>query len=298
MTAPVLADHWIQITSGELSAAIDPHGAHLSLLRDAQGRDLLWDGNPAFWSGRAPLLFPIVGMLREGHYRLGSKRYALPRHGFARNRDFEVLEASATSAALRLSADAETLSLFPFHFELEVRFTVQAATLTITVSIRNLGAGPMPASFGFHPGFRWPLPYGQPKAAHTIAFEADERGSVRRLNPDGLLSPQPHPTPIADRRLALTDDLFREDVLILDPVCSQSVTYGAPGAPRLRIAFPDTPLLGLWMKPGGDFICIEPWHGVSDPEDFKGEFTAKPGIFSVPPGGAQQISLQIELQPR
>src|SRR5271165_5613214 len=118
----------------------------------------------------------------------------------------------------------------------------------------------MPASFGFHPGFRWPLPFGQPRSAHFIEFADDEPATVRRLDQNGLLSPEHHPTPIVGRRLALDDTLFQRDVIICDEIRSRSVTYGAETGPRLRIGFQDAPFLGLWTRPGANFICIEPWH--------------------------------------
>jgi galactose mutarotase-like enzyme len=288
---------WVQISSSQLIAAIDPLGAQLSLLRDAEGRDLLWDGDPAFWTGRAPLLFPIVGTLAGGHYRLGTKHYALSRHGFARNCLFEVLEAAASTAAFRLRADESTLALYPFHFELEVRFAVQGALLTVSSTARNPGAAVLPASFGFHPGLRWPLPYGQPRAEHCITFSMEEPAPVRRLNAQGLLAPQLQATPVQQRRLPLHDDLFRTDALIFDRLRSRELRYGAAAGPQVRIAFSNTPFLGVWTKPGAPFICVEPWHGLSDPEGFAGEFSTKPGLFLVPPGGTQQMQLQIELLP-
>jgi galactose mutarotase-like enzyme len=288
---------WVQISSRELSAAVDPLGAQLSLLRDAAGRDLVWDGDPAFWSGRAPLLFPIVGALAGGRYRLGTKYYSLSRHGFARNCQFEVLEAAASTAAFRLRADESTLALYPFHFELEVRFELQGALLSVSSCVRNPGAAALPASFGFHPALRWPLPYGRPRAEHSILFAMDEPAPVRRLNAQGLLVPQSQPTPVQQRRLLLHDEMFRADALILDQLRSRELRYGAPGGPQLRIAFSNTPFLGVWTKPGAPFICIEPWHGIADPQGFTGDFSSKPGLFLVPPGGTQQLQLQIELLP-
>ena len=270
---------WISITSGELTARIDPHGAQLSSLQDRDSRELLWDGDPKVWAGRAPLLFPIVGVLAGGTYRLGPKSYALSRRGFARDKDFSVESRNPSSASLRLRADASTQQVYPFQFELDVRYELFGATLSVTTAVRNLGGTDMPASFGYHPGFRWPLPFGAPRAAHFIQFETDEPDAVRRIDAAGLLTPVGHPTPIVNRRLDLNDALFQDDVLILDRVRSRSVTYGGHEGARLRISFPGTTYLGLWTKPGAPFICIEPWHGITDPQGFAGEFSHKPGVF-------------------
>jgi len=287
---------WVSLGSGDLTAEINPFGAQLSALRDGSGRDLLWDGDPAVWTGRAPLLFPIVGMLAGGCYRLGSKVHQLPRHGFARGKLFEVTESTSATAAFRLTADEATLQVYPFHFELDVRFALEGPTLSITTYIRNVGDEEMPASFGYHPAFRWPLPYGRERSSHFIEFACDEPAPIRRLNADGLLTMERQPTPISDRRLALADVLFRDDVVIFDAIRSSSVTYGADGGPRLRISYPDTPYLGVWTKPGADFICIEPWHGLSDLVGFSGDFTAKTGVFMVAPGACKPIRVVIALQ--
>ena len=286
---------WLSISSDELTAEIDPRGAQLSVLRDRDGRDLLWNGDAGVWAGRAPLLFPIVGVLAGGSYRLGPKRYPLSRHGFARDKEFSLESSSAVAASLLLRPDASTLAVYPFQFELRTRYELHQATLSVSTEIRNLGGTDMPASFGYHPGFRWPLPYGQTRASHFVQFETDEPGAVRRIDADGLLTPTRYPTPIESRRLALTDSLFQDDVLILDQVKSRSVTYGGSEGSKLRIAFPDAVYLALWTKPGAPFICIEPWHGITDCQGFTGDFMEKPGIFVLKGGAALTAKMDITL---
>jgi galactose mutarotase-like enzyme len=286
---------WLTIGSGALTAQIDPLGAQLSTLRDSSDRELLWDGNPAFWNGRAPLLFPIVGTLRGGVYRVAGKTYALPRHGFARGRLFEVLSASSVDALLRLKADDETLRVYPFCFQLQVRFQIQGATLLVKTVLSNGGDAPMPASFGYHPAFRWPLPFGAARAQHAIEFELEESAPVRRLDSAGLVTPIQYPTPIRARRLLLDDELFEDDVVIFTAIRSQGLRYGAGTGPGIALQFPDTPYLGLWSKPGAPFICIEPWHGMADPVGFTGDFIEKPGVFIVPPGGQRELTMHVTL---
>jgi galactose mutarotase-like enzyme len=283
----------IDITSKGLSAQVDPFGAELHVLRDARGRGLLWDGDPAFWTGRAPILFPIVGTLVDGQYRLDGKAYPLARHGFARRKLFNVRHVDASSAVFQLRADAETRASYPLDFELDVGFALSDATLTLEAVIRNLSEAPMPASFGFHPAFRWPLPFGHARSAHSIQFGEPEPAPVRRIDHHGLLQPQGEPTPVVGGRLALRDELFEADALIFDHIESRYLRYGADEGPALRIDFPDTPYLGVWTKPGAGFIAIEPWHGITDPAGFKGELWRKPGIFAVEPGQARRISMAV-----
>jgi galactose mutarotase-like enzyme len=289
---------WVSLRSGNLAADINPVGAQLSRLQDDAGRDLLWDGDPAVWSGRSPLLFPIIGTLAGGRFHLGSKTYLLPRHGFARGKRFEVADSAPAAAAFRLTSDDATLKIYPFPFELEVRYALLGSALSITTRVRNTGEQPMPASFGYHPALRWPLPYGQPRAAHFIEFDCDEPAPIRRLDTDGLLTPTLHPTPVVNRRLMLADELFRDDAIIFDAIRSRGVTYGADAGPLISVSFSDTPYLGLWTKPRANFICIEPWHGLADLAGFNGDFRTKAGIFMVPPGAAVPITMTLTLQKR
>jgi galactose mutarotase-like enzyme len=286
---------WVSIRSDSLMAEIDPLGAQLSSLKTQAALDLLWNGDPKVWAGRAPLLFPIVGVLEGGTYQLGTKRYPLARHGFARGKLFSIDSASSSAAIFRLIADESSLQVYPFQFELEVRYELNAATLSVTTWIRNRGNTAMPASFGYHPGFRWPLPFGQARSSHFIEFESDEPAPARRIDSAGLLTPERYPTPIIQRRLALADSLFQDDVLIFDQINSRSVLYGSDEGPRVKIGFPDAPYLGVWTKPGAPLICIEPWHGVTDPEGFSGDFHDKPGVFVLEGGGSFCTRMDITL---
>jgi galactose mutarotase-like enzyme len=289
------AEKWIALRSPELSVEINPLGAQLSVLRDARGRDLLWDGNPAFWAGRAPILFPIVGELAGGAYRLGSESYRLSRHGFARGKLFEASALAPSEATFRLRADQSTLQLYPFVFQLDVTFAIRETTLSVVSTIRNMGTEEMPASIGYHPAFRWPLPFGQPRPAHFIEFEQEEGPSIRRLDAHGLLTAERHPTPVSGRRLVLEDALFQNDVLIFDEIRSRSVTYGADRGPRIRVSYPDASYLGVWTKPGAPFVCIEPWRGIADEAGFSGDFRRKLGVFQVPAGGTEKLHMDISL---
>jgi galactose mutarotase-like enzyme len=284
------------ISSNVLRAEIEPLGAQLFTLKDAAGRDLLWDGDPKFWNGRAPLLFPIVGALADGRYRLGDETYAMPKHGFARHRLFKRVDHTTSSVTFRLSTDSETLAIYPFQFELDVTFVVEGPNLTMAACVSNSGDVGLPASFGFHPAFRWPLPYGQRRDAHRVRFEKSELAPIRRIDPNGLIRSETYDNPIRDRDLMLRDDLFTDDVIIFDRLSSRRVSYGADVGPRLDIEFSDLPYLGVWTKPNANFICIEPWHGFADPIGFLSDFLKKPGGFIVPSGGEQRLSMTISLR--
>jgi galactose mutarotase-like enzyme len=298
MSAPSDPAGLITIATPELTARINVFGAELSTLTLAEGGELLWDGDPAFWTGRAPLLFPIVGALEHGRYRLGEATFSMAQHGFARRRLFALVAQSATSLTLRLEADAETLAQYPFHFRLDATFTVEGCSLTMAAQIANLGGEPMPASFGFHPALRWPLPGALARAGHQVRFTHDEPAPVRRLTSAGTLSLEAMPTPVRGDVLDLTDALFENDALIFDQVVSRQVSYGAPESAQLEIAYEGMPYLGIWTKPGAGYICIEPWHGIADPAGYDGDFCDKPGVFRLSPGCDRSFEMKITAKAR
>jgi galactose mutarotase-like enzyme len=283
-----------RIAAGHLSAAILARGAEpTSIAHDVAG-EVLWQAGPA-WPKHAPVLFPIVGELKNGAYTLGGKTYAMARHGFARERDFTWMETGTTACTLLLRDDERTRDLFPFPFELQIRYAIADDELVITYTVRNPGAGTLPASLGAHPAFAWPIAAGIAKDAHVLTFASDEPEPIRRLR-DNLLDPAPFPTPIHGRDLALDPSLFDADAIVMDRIHSTSVRYGAPGAPTVDIAWTGFEQLGIWSKRGGDFVCIEPWYGYASPADFDGDFTEKPGLMHVAPGEERSFEIRIRIE--
>ncbi|WAC23256.1 aldose 1-epimerase family protein [Blastomonas sp. SL216] len=287
----------VTLRSDALTATIHPLGAELWSLKDAEGRELMTDADPAFWTGHAPLLFPIVGALAGGQYRLGERSFAMAKHGFARRSGFALVEADAARALFRLEASEETRAQYPFDFRLDMGFALDGAKLAMTATIGNQGATPMPFSFGYHPAFAWPLPFGGVAEDHRVVFERDEPAPIRRLDPaTGLVAPTPQPSPVDGKVYAPVHADFEADALIWDELSSRSLTYGVPGQPQLRIDFPDTPMLGIWQKPGARYLCIEPWAGIADPLGFAGDFSDKPGVTILAPGVQQRLRMDVTLE--
>ena len=287
----------IRIASDQLSVAINPFGAELTHIEDADGRELMTDADPAYWPRHAPILFPVIGVVNQGVIRVDGTEYPMTKHGFARDLMFETARHERDHAVLQLAASNVTRAAYPFDFVLDVGFRIAGLRLTLEARIANKGDTPMPAQFGFHPALAWPLPFGEPREAHRIAFGSDEPARLRKIAKDGLIAEATRPSPLDGRELLLRDALFAEDALVWDPVASNRVTYGAAQGPVLDIDFPDTPRLGIWTRPGAHFVCIEPWHGIADAEGFTGELKDKPGVFTVPPGGEQRITMSITLVP-
>lgn len=285
---------WLRITSGALTARLNPLGAELSSLTDAEGRELMTDADPAFWSGRAPILFPVVGRVTGDAILVDGIAYSMPKHGFARRSPFTLIEQRADYARLRLSDNAETRAAYPFAFALDMAFVIEGATLTMTATVTNPGAAPLPMSLGWHPAFAWPLPYGGARGDHRLVFARNEPGRLKRITPEGYSTDAARAAPVAGDTLALADALFTDDALVWDPVGSRALRYGPPAGPWLDIDW-DAPRLGVWTKPGAAFVCVEPWHGIADPEGFDGEFCDKPGVFAVAPGASWSSTMRVTL---
>lgn len=285
----------ITITAGGWTAEIATRGAELRRLSDPDGRALLWDGDPNYWTGRAPILFPIVGALANGRYRTDGETYSLSKHGFARDAEFAVASQEAHHALFRLHANERTRAVYPFEFRLDVAFALMNGQLEMTATVANEGNRAMPASFGFHPAFRWPLPYGGARGDHLIRFSDPEPEPIRRIDSAGLATPVLHPTPIEGTDLHLRDDLFTDDAMILPAVHSRSLRYGAPGFPALEIKWEALPALGIWTKPGAGYVCIEPWQGHADPQGFNGDIRDKPGMLLIAPGTERLFRMSVTL---
>ncbi|WP_296674836.1 aldose 1-epimerase family protein [Novosphingobium sp.] len=284
------------IVSEDLRVEISQRGAELQRIVTPDGHDLLWDGDPAFWTGRAPLLFPIVGELNEGHYRYAGRNYAMRKHGFARKSQFDVVEQRTDRVTLRLVDTPKTHDIYPFEFILDVTHSIDGATLSTEAVVTNTGTKTMPTSFGFHPALRWPLPFGGARADHKITFPQDEPADIRRIDDDGLLLGPSSPTPVDGQVLLVDDALFVDDAVIFDQLNSRSLRYGAAGYPIIRADFPAMPLLGVWTKPGAGYVCIEPWQGHADPDGFTGDIRDKPGVILIQPGDERRFAMSLTLE--
>jgi len=278
-----------------IAATILAHGAELCSLKNEAGLELLWQAGPQ-WPRHAPLLFPIVGRLKNDQLRHRGNTYPMTQHGFARDQRFEWRERSSTSCSLVLRDSAATRARYPFAFSLAVNYVLQAGSLDVTLEITNTGGEMLPASIGAHPAFNWPLLPGTAKENYTLTFSNEEPAPIRRLKV-GLLRAKPQPTPIQGKMLALSERLFDDDAIILDRPLSHSLRYAADNGPSLEISWEGFRELGIWSKLGGaPFLCIEPWRGFASPSDFDGEFSDKPGVMQIAPRATEILKYRIAIR--
>ncbi|MCW4470741.1 aldose 1-epimerase family protein [Flavobacterium sp. MFBS3-15] len=264
------------IKNGKLTATIDTRGAELKSLKNSEGKEYMWDGNPEFWGKHSPVLFPIVGTLRNNSYLFEGRQYGMTRHGFARDSMFTVKEEDESHVVFLLSSHDDTRRVYPFDFDLELTYILNDNTLHIYYTVTNRGTGNMPFSIGAHPAFALTGNFED----YSLIFENDEKPVSTQLEND-LLSTKTVSLPVEDKTLPLSYDLFKDDALILKDHTSRSLEVAKNGKPFLKVAFSDFPHLGIWTKENAPFVCIEPWQGYSDTQNATGNLVEKEGMVNL-----------------
>ncbi|TRW23406.1 aldose 1-epimerase family protein [Flavobacterium zepuense] len=268
----------IKITNGQLTATINPKGAELNSLKN-DSTEFIWEGDPEFWGKHSPVLFPIVGTLKNNSYLYKGQVHALSRHGFARDNVFNLKEQTESTATFTLSSNNDTKIQYPFDFELELKYTLQNNTLRLDYFVTNKGDEAMPFSIGAHPAFALPGNFRD----YSLKFEKNEPLVSTQLEND-LISDKTVTLPAQDGILPLSYDLFKNDALIFKQLESDAITIQKNGSDYIKVSFPDFPHMGIWTKQDAPFLCIEPWQGYSDAATSLGNLIEKEGIVLLEPG--------------
>ena len=276
----------ISIQNHYLHVEISTRGAELQSIRDSSGNERLWQGDPAFWTGRAPIMFPICGGLREDAYYLDGQRYSMPKHGFARKTEWQTEECSSERAVFLLT---ETHPGFPFRYELRAIYQLLENSLKVTYAIRNLDNRTFCCSVGSHEA--WATPDGL--ESYSIEFEQPEQ--LANYPPIGNLLPR-EPVILGENvhELPLKTDYFAVDALVFPHLKSRAVTLKKQDKKVLRVSYEGMSVLLLWTKPGANYICIEPWCSTPDYVDSDMQIRNKPGILTLAPGTAAERTHRID----
>lgn len=273
------------------TATFETKGAELiSLIHKKTNRNYIWEGNPAIWGKHSPLLFPIVGTLKNNVYYHNNQPYSLPRHGFARDMEFEVLDQSSNSLTFSLISNTETLLKYPFDFELQLKYTLSENELTFEYIVFNNNDFEMPFSIGAHPAFALRNNFSD----YSLEFEHQETLECFVLEND-LISNNSYPIQLKDNVLPLQYTTFEKDALIFKELTSKSIVILENGAPFLKISYADFPNLGIWTKIDAPFICIEPWHGYADVIDTNSKLSEKDGIQIAKPKTNHHFTFSIQI---
>lgn len=287
------------IQSDELRVEVSALGAELQSIKDAAGREFLWQGDPKYWKGRAPNLFPYVGRLQEGKYTFNGKEYALGVHGFVRNREMLLTRQAEDTLVFTLTADEETKVQYPFDFDFHVVYQLVGSALTIRYVVENKDKSTMHFGLGGHPGFRLPLEDGLCFEDYRVAF--DERCRPQRIGfGDSVLrNGKDAPYPLREERyIPLRHDLFDEDAIILKDVSRGVRLESAKGQRAIHVRYPDMPYVGLWHKPHSDapFLCVEPWAALPGREGIVEDLAGQSDLLSLEAGGKYENAWSISIQ--
>jgi len=281
----------MHIANSQLAVEISPLGAELQSIVSADGANWLWNGDAQWWTGRAPLLFPVVGKSPDGAVTIEGRRYPMQPHGFARRSNFEIAVEKADRATLMLKASEATRASFPFNFLLSVSYTVDGPSLLTTVEVANLDTRVMPFGFGFHPAFVWPLPGGEGKR-HFLRLTTAGEPRFQQLNADGLILGDAHASPFRKGEMTLDPGLFGNDALIFPFGVGSGVVFGAEGGASVALSWSNLPNFAVWTKPGAPYLCLEPWHGMSARVGAGDEMTARPSTVSLPASETVRFELR------
>ena len=284
-----MGGNMIILKNKQLTVKVKPYGAELSgVMSNESGREYLWQGDPSIWSGQSPILFPITGRLLSDSFLYHDKKYYLPKHGFARKSQFEILAASDTEASFRLESSEETHRVYPFDFALTVWYTLDKATLRVLHIVKNLGNEEMYFSLGAHPAFQIAI-------GDFVKFSEYETFTTLLFDESGLACGE---KTLAKHRksIEITEHLFDHDALFFPNLSSTSAKIvSKTGRELLRMDFDRVPFVGLWAKPGAPFVCIEPWHGICDSPTVTGKIEEKPYINSLAPSSEFRFSYSISI---
>lgn len=280
-----------------IEATVARRGAQLCSLRKNDVPYLYEGDADGFWEKSAPLLFPAVGRSAKDRWILDSGReIPMPRHGFARDCDFEVLSVSQDQLVLELATTSKMLATYPFRFRLIARYQVTAAGLYSHYRVANAGQDLMPFSFGLHPAFRWPLDVAHaPRDSWHLRFPNPISAPRHEITAEGYRSGCMRPC-LEGETHTLRDLDFLDDAIVIEGPEFQSVRLeSAKSQLGVEVRFTRAPWIGFWTQPGAPFICVEPWWGVAARDGESGGIQAKDGIRWLKPGEADAFEMAVRL---
>lgn len=279
--------------------AVTAIGAELCSFKSKKTNiEYIWQAKPAIWGSHAPVLFPIVGGLKNNTFIHHEKEYQLARHGFVRRNEFlKIVEKSSTSIRLQLLSNSKTQESYPFSFEFNIQITLIKNKLQISHKVINKSNEDLFFSLGAHPAFNCPLHKNEKYSDYYLEFSKQETLNTWDLNSEGLIANEGELILNNSNILNLHSDIFNSDALIFKSLKSREIKLASiKSSQEIIVQFPDFKSLGLWAKSGAPFVCIEPWLGYADAENTNQQLCEKEGILLLPPQEEFMASYSIEIR--
>lgn len=289
----------VSIKNDKLKITVKHTGAELCEISSVKhGTQFMWDANPDVWGSFAPNLFPIIGALKDNTFYFENNTYTLPKHGFIRhNSAIELVEQNNTSLTFVLKYNLDTLKAYPFKFEFKIMFALVDNTIHVEHSIANLDNVAIYFSVGGHPAFKCPVFENENYEDYYLEFESPETSATHLIDmASGMISEHAKPLLDNSNTLQLTQSLFEEDALIFKDLISKQVALKSKVSGNiLSVSYQDFDYLGIWAKPNGNYVCIEPWLGIADAVNTNQDFKTKEGIIKLPVGETFKATYSIEI---
>lgn len=282
------------ITNDLLTISVSPHGAELCSIKDRHGNEYLWQADPAYWKRHAPVLFPVVGSLWDGRFRLDGREHQMSQHGFARDSDFTLVGKTPDETLWELAASDATMAVYPRRFRLRIGYRLASNTITVSWTVRNEDEREMPFQIGAHPAFYYPERGGDGLRGY-LRLDCGDSFTYVRIGDKACAAPDRYVQPLDGGCLRLDTATFDIDTFIIDGSQVKAASLlDRDRRPRLTMRF-DSPQLGVWSPPHRDapFVCIEPWYGRCDRVGFEGEFRDRDNVNVLAPGGVFRASYTI-----
>ncbi|EBH4203140.1 aldose 1-epimerase family protein [Listeria monocytogenes] len=276
----------IKLENEVLLVEMKTAGAELTrIFHKDTGLEYLWNADSKFWGRHSPVLFPTVGRLVEDTYLVDGKPYHLGQHGFARDRDFQVVEQTEKSVRFELDADEDSLAVYPYKFKLSIIYTIEKNTVAVSYEVENTDNKRIYFSIGAHPAFNLPLTDGTTFEDYYLDFGTEENLETLCLEGPYRNGEIKKVVDETARYLPLNYDLFKNDALIFEALKQKEMTIKSDKTPHfVKVSFPEFPFVGVWTaKAGTPFLCIEPWYGIADGAGESVELRDKAGIEHLEP---------------
>lgn len=288
-----------EISNGKITVSVDTHGAEMKSLRRVDTeQEYMWCGDKVYWGRVSPVLFPVVGGLKDGRYLYEGETYEMARHGFARDMEFKLMSHDETEVWFTFSANEETKKIYPFDFKLEIGYRLEDWKVKVLWRVENPSEKEMYFSIGAHPAFNCPVNEGEQRDDYYLGFDAEECIRCAVLGEDGLLSDNKIIYELEEGMLPVKEELFERDAMVVEDGQLHRVSLLTPEKkPYVSVEF-DMPVVGIWTPAGtgAPFICIEPWYGRCDHTAFTGTLEEREWGNKVEPGKrfAAEYSIIVE----